>query len=299
MSILPTTLVAQTFKLSVAYNLTVTDQHGTGRTVSINSLGSDRYFRFCAAPNGDATASTATTEEAAVEFINHVQQRLNAGFSAVWSLSIIDQGLIKILYSGTGLGSITWDTNKIIRNLLGYTGNATSNLSNGAYVYGTYQPTHCLFCVGRETETPYAHERHAVAAARTRGGRVSAWFSGSRPVFSRFKSVLHPTTQSHQSSLAMYSTPIEPDRDPRTVSDAAGVAPPWSAMDFLGASWGHALGILPGTFQNEVAGTATVYDLAYLDPDSRESHKLTEASYIKQQLIDGLSFVVRAKGASL
>jgi hypothetical protein len=83
------------------------------------------------------------------------------------------------------------------------------------------------------------------------------------------------------------------------VSDAAGVTAPWSMLDFMGASWGHALGMLSGTFQDEVAGTATKYDLLYLLPDAKEANSLIDRSYIGQQMIKGLRFSVKEKGKAL
>lgn len=299
--IIPNSLIAQTFVLLIAYTLAVLDEYDDEdpRNVEVNPLDEPSYFRFIAAPNGNATASTATNEEAAVEFCNHLEQRLNAGLMVpVWTVRINSKGLVIITYLGTGTASITWDAGLVIRNLLGFTGTELTFTSMQQRT-ATYQPTHTVFLVGRETEAPYSHLRHDVAAVKTRGGRVSATFGGSRPVECMFDSSLHPTTQALQVSRDTWSTPIEPNRDPRIVSDAAGIAPPWSMFDFFGCNWGHALGALWGTFQDEVAATATTYDLVYMSPDSREQNILINRSFIAQQVARGLRFSVRNKAASL
>lgn len=297
----PNTCIAQTFVLLVAYTLVVIDQYNTptGRNVSVNSANAERYFRLICCANGDATASAATSELTAAEFLNHVQQRLNNGIAgAVWTVTITAEGFVKITYSGTGSASITWEAEHVIRNLLGFTGTSLS-FAAGQTRTATYQPTHCIFAVGRELNAPYEHQRQNVAAVQTRGGRVSAIFGGTRPTVVAFDSSLHPTTAAYQTSSAVYSTPIEPDRDPTTVSDAAGTSPPWSMLDFMGASWGHALGALWGTFQDEVAGVATKYDLVYLMPDAKEQNALIDRSYIGQQMVKGLRFSVKEKGKAL
>ena len=304
MSLLPTTLIAQTFRLTTSYTFTVKDQYNpvTARTITINPTAATKYFRFAACANGDATASAATTEEAAAEFLDHVQQRMNDSIAGpVWVLTLNDQGFSKVKYTGTGTGTVfVWDAGSIIRNLLGFTGSSISPaLGTNAFVLSTYQPTHTIYLIGRDIDSPYKHKRQNVSASQTRGGRVSAWSSGSRPVFSAFDSVIHPTNQGYQSSLGIYSSPIDPDRNSRVVTEAAGTSPPWSVMDFLGTGFGHACGILPGTFQAEVAGTATVYDLSYLTPESREENVLVERNYIGHQKLQGLEFVVRTKGDSL
>lgn len=300
MTISPTTLIAQTIKLTTPYTFTVKDQYDpvTARTITINPSGT-KYYRIAAAPNGDATASTATTEEAGVDLLNHITQRMNDSIATnVWAWTLSTNGFAKLTYTGTGTGTIfSWDAGSIIRNLLGFTGSSISPaLGTNAFVLGTYQPTHCVFVAGRETDSPHKHQRQTMGTSKTRGGRVSAWKSGKRPTLSEFDSVVHPTTLAYQTALALYSTPVEPERDPITVTVDPGVSPPWSMLDFMGTAHGHACGILPGTFQNEVAGTATAYDLAYLLPESREENVLIESSYLGQQRVNGLKFSLLARG---
>lgn len=294
----PTSLIAQTFELTANHNCTVVDQYNTptGRTVSINPDNTTRYFRFCAAANGNDTASGATSEESAAEMLDHVKRRLNAGTGGTpWLVSINSSGFVRITYVGTGSASITW-TSTTLRDGLGFTGNLT--FSSGQTQTAAYQPSHCYFLVGRETQSPYRANRHMVAAVKTRAGRVSALKSGSRPTETRFVSVLHPTSYAYQSSLAIYSTPIEPSSAYETVTDTFGAAQPWSMMHLAGC-WDHACGLLLGTFQAEVSSTATTYDLAYLDPESSEENELLEANFLGTQKIKELVFSVKTKGASL
>lgn len=298
MTILPNSLIAQTIHIPSNLTFSVKDQYNpsSARTVTLYAA----YYRIGCAANGDATASGATSELTAAELLNALTQRMNAGIATnVWSWGWTTTGRVKLTYSGTGTGEISaWDSGEVIKNLLGFTG-LTGSISSGQSATATYQPTHCVFLVGRDLVAPYEHQRQNVAAVQTRGGRVVAAFGGKRPLVVAFDSSLHPTTAAYQSSLALWSTPVEPDRDPVTVSDAAGVTAPWSMLDFMGASWGHALGMLSGTFQDEVAGTATKYDLLYLLPDAKEANSLIDRSYIGQQMIKGLRFSVKEKGKAL
>lgn len=298
---LPTTLLAQTVKLTVKATLTVKDQHGASRSIDINPADAERYFRISACAQGDATASAATTEETAAEFLHHVQTRLNNGVSAVWVVSLQTDGFVKIQYTGTGLGQITWDSGNTVRNILGFTGSATSNLGTNAYTVGSYQPGHVLFVVGRSTESHWRTNAAHITAFETRGGIVDAVIGGSSVEELSFDSELHPTNTTYQSSLAVYSTPIDTTgRNSRTVNlDAGGLAPPWSAKDFFNVARGSVIGALIGTFQTRLTGSTTTYDLCTISAKTQAEMQLREQSFLGAQRIKGIVLRRRTPEVSL
>lgn len=306
----PVALLAQTFSLSSAHQINITDSDATSpRSKNINSTAATLYFRHFIAADSTATASTATTQALAHKFNSHLQAVLNDGVTGtLWTVASdpVGTGRYKITYGGNGTGTITWDgtssTSTVPRNLCGFTANIS--LASGASVTATYQPTYALPVLNRARSPNWQRQPPAGAWATMPDGVVYGYRNSIRHARYQFTMTGHPTSSSLQASLESWGTPVYPDAVARwttpptssAVSASNNPAPPWSYWDFLDTAAGNAIGLY------DVAAAGSTYDLVYLDPkcwSADRSTAPTQQGNASLADLTDLTLLLKTKGVSL
>lgn len=263
---LPVAFIAQTFALGTTA-VSVTDSaHTMGGTVSVSPSGT-RYFRILAASAGDATASTATTEVAAVEFLNHLEQR----FGGLWEFGNDGfaqfTGKSRIKYVSTGTASLTLAGT--IAFLLGFEPGIYSFAENQERI-STYQMAGVFWALNTANGGGGFQRGKPVGAyAKLPDGRRYGWQLGVRSeVLWTFETIGHPADSTEQASLDAWGTPLRPDdkdrwKTPPLSPTDAGLEGSWSYWDFVDSAMGHDLGVYREGGSN--------YDLCHLDVSTWEA----------------------------
>jgi hypothetical protein len=303
---LPTTILATTFTLSSSYSITVTDDSRTGSaSVSINPAAATRYFRVFAAAAGDATASTALDETTAVDFLDHLERRLNVITGGLWTVALDTDGRVKITYNGDGTpnGAITWSST-VIKNILGFTSNI-SGLTTGASAKATYQPSWCFFANSRASDTNWRRIPVPAALVDMGDGSTYGFIGNNRRLERSFDCLGHPRTSALQASTDVWITPIESDNTSRALNVPASASdttatPPWDFWTWLDTSAGIMLGACLGTLQGCIAGTTTTYDQVNLTAKAHEADTAPiQANHDGKDTIKGIFLSLVARSVTL
>lgn len=254
----PTTLIAQPVTLATSYALTVTDNGGAARTVTVPA----GTYRMLLASVSAGTGTVAAPWETATK----ITALLNAASGAsVWGLTMLATGYLHWTYTGPVSGTITFDAGGVIRKMLGMSGSI--GLSSGASFDSNYQPPGCLFIATRASDTYWTSAGTMAAYGQLPTGETYGWESSITKQVRAFNLRLHPTNATAATALSSNVTPLYPDDESRirVPSGPVGAAPPWSAHDFVRTAGTKRLGAALGTFAARVAGTG-VFDEVYLTP---------------------------------
>jgi hypothetical protein len=272
-----TTTIHATFALSTSYTLTVTDDQGVGRSVTVGTAATTTYWRVGVAT---LSGSPSTTPGTPYHFLAYLQARLNAGGSAIWSVAINSAGFVVFTYTGVvRAGTITFpDT--IVRNVLGYQGNVACSMGGGTS-QAPYHPTHVFYSLGLSNSTNWSDDPPLAAIAGPRDGSTYGWSDSAALQTITFDSLFHPydwdaRTTLGLSATASAATPYQGSSTRRkTRSTTAGITPPYGGVDFFytvatnNSVVGMAkCGALLGNFQAALLGSVSTFDEVYLDPES-------------------------------
>lgn len=247
-------LLAQPFTLT-QQDLTVTDDVGTGRTVSLPA-GTYRTLLASGTPTGTAADPW--------ELLAKLEADLGI---ASWTVEMLSTGLVRITYIGAGTGEI--DLTTTLRNLLGHTGSATIGpLATSATWTADRQPTHCVFAAAAEDEGWQPGQGRA-AVQEMPDGSVYGWQDGRTRLLRRLTLTMLPRDDAARTTLGSSSTPAIAEvtyrLDPG--DGAPGQAPPWSVPQTLATAVGARCG-WTDDLQAVIAGTATTCDIVYLGAES-------------------------------
>lgn len=267
MAQLPTTVIQQPFSWSTSYDLTVTDDQGIGRTVTLGTLSTTTWWRTFLA--SAASPSTPSTDQAAPKrLLDHIAARLNAGGPDIWVLNVNTDGLVVFNYSGVvRAGTIVFPSDDV-RAPLGHVANVACAM--GGTSTAPYLPAHSVQFLNLTATDGWTRTPGFVAAARRPGGTVYGWSdrrTGRRKVFA---TQFIPFDWTKRTTLGAAASPMWPNDTTRYTqpSSAAGVSLPWSVHDFLSTCLGQRCGALLGTFQRVLTGSVTTYDVISVDPDT-------------------------------
>jgi hypothetical protein len=272
-----TSILNTTFKLLTSTVLTVTDDQGIGRSVTLATLSTDTFWRVYLASSA-SPGTPSTTAASPKSLLAHITNKLNAGGSAIWSVALNSAGFVVFTYTGvTRAGSITWP-GSIVENVLGFTSNISVTLpAGGANTQtATYHPQFSAYFISRENDTGWQDDGPLVAIAHPRGAAPYGWSDTSALVTRTFDAKWHPYTWSSRTSAGLSST--DPSGTPvwgdgsrwKTRSRTAGMTNPTGLNDFfaavaLNSSDGTNLcGALLGTYPEVRAGSVTTYDEVYV-----------------------------------
>jgi hypothetical protein len=268
-------MIAATFKLATSVVLTVTDDQGIGRSVTIATLSTDTYWRIKLASSA-SPGTPSTTPGSPKNILAHITNKLNAGGSAIWSATLNAAGFVVFAYSGVvRAGTITWP-GSILENTLGFTANVSVPM--GSSQTAAYHPSHTAYFISRENDTGWQNDPPLVAIARPRGGRPYGWSDTSAIVTRTFDAKWHPYTWSSRTSAGLSSTdggatPIWGDSSRwKTRTATAGMTLPFGLVDFFAICGLNSsvdglniCGASLGTFPEVTAGTTTTYDEVIVD----------------------------------
>lgn len=264
-----TTLIFCPVSLDTSYTLTVTDDSGAGRSVTINPSGTNYYLAFVKPSGG-----TGASEQLPLSLSTHLSSRLNNGTGhSYWSESPTAAGLVRLAYSGPTTGQITsWGSGNVIRTLLGF--DTTVSIASGGTQTAAYIPPYTLAAIGRARSTGWDRRKPRAAYATTDDGRSYGWSDSVRQMCQTFDLIGHASTRTVRSSLGAAGTPLYPDTasryttPPSTAVTSSNVpALPWSVLDFVDSAIGHDLYAFLGTYQTALTGGTTTMDRVQLDPD--------------------------------
>lgn len=295
-------MVAQSFGLTGPVTWPATDEHGAGRTVTLQASTGPVYYRVFL-----ASAGAPGTEAAPADLLAVMQSALNA-LGNIWVVTLTSLGLVSIQYTGTGTGAMT-----LPATLAAILGHSTSigPLDTGDYVLGTYQPTHCVFSGYLADDTGWERVRPRTVASQLPTGEVYG-ISDHQPGGRRMVTLaLHPKNQTVKAAWTlanpadpMLSTPVQAP-DTRFLSSwtgEPGQAPPWSVVDWLNTTTGQSLGVAFGNLQDIVAGSGDVtFDVCYLSADCIRSGGTTAPStpnWDARWDVSNVEFTLYAKGAT-
>jgi hypothetical protein len=280
-----TTALNATFALTTSYNLTVTDDQGVGRTVTIGTAATTTYWRIAIA-GAASPATPSTTAGSPKRLLDHIAAKLNAGGSDIWLLSVTTSGFVNIAYSGV-VRAGTIELGSVPRNLLGFA-DATPDISvpMGGSQTATHYPSHSAYFLGPANATNW---RDTPPLCSISEGRDGSSYSLTDTMGLReytFDGLYHPTKWSDRtvlgiSATASSATPIYGDSSRyKTRSAAAGVTPPWGLTDFMFACLSNGAtadmakcGAVIGTFQSVVGGSVTTFDEVYVSAETLTKSK--------------------------
>lgn len=258
---LPTSMLAQGLYLTPAFTtISLTDSAGASSFLLLAGW----YRIFLAPPIGTSDG----TETKPHELLGVIEAGLVADR---WSVRLQRTGRVKITYSGTGTGTISWSTGNAlaVRNLLGFTANIS--LTSGSSITGTYPPMGVLLMRAREKASDWIARAAGFAGSLAGNGVVSGRTDGRRILTQTFTSRLHPRTWAEASTFGAYTTPLFTLDNAATrrlqPSGPVGLDGAWSVDQFVTTALGRRLGMALGTLQELIAETRTDYEAGYLLPD--------------------------------
>jgi hypothetical protein len=295
MAELPTSLIDLGWKQLTAYTLTVTDQAGIGRTVTVGSAGT--WWRIQLA----VSSASGATELLAKPFLNGIQTALNAALANKWQLSLTAAGNVQFKYLGTGTGSITLPT--VIRNLLGFATDV-SGLTTGAVQTGFYLPAGCLYTIERAGDDGWNPEAPAVAMATLPAGQGTyGWMDSSSNMRRKFDLGKHPRYWSSRVATSAGATPMLPDDRARWFVRAASLeacTPPFSLLDLVRMALGRRCGAALSNVQTMIATPAGFqYELVAIDEETIGASLPLQAmspGYIERQTWKGFGVILLSPG---
>lgn len=256
-------LFAQSYILTGAHNVSVTDSAGTN-TRNLNVDTGTHYYRTFLA----AQTAGVGTEAAPSDLLYTVETQLNA---ARWSVRLRSNGLVRITYLGAGTGTITWSSTTI-RKLLGFSG-TVGPLATNAYTEGDYLPTHCIFAIAFNQDSGFRRIAPKVAGVELPTGVASVWSDRTQGYSREGTIILAPRDWSSRTTLDAAGTPMMPVNtslwlQPASASNGPDPAqtPPWSISDQLGVQLSQRWGCAFGDLQTLIAGTTTAFDVCSVRP---------------------------------
>lgn len=274
-----TTALNATFTLSTSYTLTVTDDQGIGRSVTIGTAATTTYWRVCIASSASAT-TPSTTVGSPKSLCAHIEAQLNAGGSAIWDVMPNTNGFITFTYTGIVRNGTVTFPDTIVRNALGFQANVAASMGGGTSS-GSYHPTHSAYFLGAANATNWLDDPPMGAFSTPRDGSTFGFADASAVQTYTFDGLFHPYDWAARTTLglsatASSATPYQGDSSRRkTRSTTAGITPPYGLVDFFAtcalnnstASMAKC-GALLGTYQTALSGSTTTFDEVFVDPET-------------------------------
>ena len=266
MAKLPRTMIALPVRWTGAFNATVSDDVGAGRTVAV--ISGALWTRVFLAPSTGGTSETAPTD-----LLRHVEAQLNAGGGS-WAVTLRDTGRVRIAYNGSGTGSITWGASSAVRNALGITGNLS--LPSGTYEDGDYLPAHCWYPYSLDNDSGFRAEHSLAVGAMLSSGQVVAYDEGVQLVDRAFRVRFAPASETVRSAKGWYSHPYWPPEDAttrRTAPTIASASTPvaWTVHETLSCALGLRVAYVIANLQDLIAATSSRYYVGAFGPDPLRS----------------------------
>ena len=237
-----------------ASSLTVTDDGGPGRTVTVLA----GWYAILLA---NALGTGAELDPA--ELLGAIETALGA---SQWSVTLRPSGRVRLTYLGTTPGKIAW-ASTTLRNVLGFA-DPVGPLSTGQWAEGEYQPTHGLYA---ETalDGGWQVEPGRVAGGVMPDGVSYGWQDGLGGQRREVTLRLLPKTSAEALTLDTEATPaLAPvERVVLLGADEPGQAPPWSCADTQATAVGRLCG-WTDDLQGVIAGTVTTIERVSIDTAS-------------------------------
>lgn len=229
-----------------------------GRNISLSGT----YWRVFAAQSAWTGANRSTPKE----LLAALAAAANAGPGAPhWAVTLRPSGVVRVAWNGpSGAATWTWSSTAL-RNVLGFTG--TLNFAApGAFVDGTHQPLFCVFSHNaRKNSTGMVPVPRRMAVGQTDGGGQYAWVASKAGATWTADLATHPydsaaKTALNANAVCAPGTVLWPDDTARwqtpVSAPAAGLAGPWSLVDFFNTVPGTIVGAYFGNLQAALASTS-------------------------------------------
>lgn len=257
-------LIAQTVTIPSGTTVALTDDNGTGRSVTITA---GRYRLFAA-----QTAGGAGTEANPWELLHKLRTLFD---TTQWNLTLLSNGRVRVTYLGAAAnGKIVW-TSAAVGYLLGFDA-TTGPMSTGGAVDGAYLPSHAVF-FGASTDTGWTRAPGRFSGARMPSGVVYGWGDSLGGATRKLTLRLIPKDEAARAALiSADATTVPPTScfgpSSRWVSPATNEPAqvlPWGAIETIATSGARSLGVMIGTLQTAVATPANAaFDRCYFTPET-------------------------------
>jgi hypothetical protein len=274
-----TTVLQATLVLTDDTVLTVTDDQGIARSVTIATNNTSTYWRPFVAY--DTSPTTPSTDAASPKNLcAHIKAQLNAGGSSIWSVLPNAAGFIVFTYTGiVRNGTITFpDT--ILRNVLGFQANVACSMGGGTS-QSSYHPTHTAYFLGPSNATNWVDDPPEAILAEPRDGSTYGPSDSAAVQTYTFKGLFHPYDWTARTTLGLAATdgsatPYQGDSSRRKArSTTAGITPPYGLVDFRSTCTLNnstpslaKCGAVIGLYQSVLTGGVSTFDDVYLSADT-------------------------------
>lgn len=257
-------LIAQAYRIPSGWALTVDDDLGAGRALTMTA---GWYRTFAAQGN-----TGAGTELNPYELLFHLRQVLD---SANWNVSMRPSGLVRITYLGLAPdGMIVWGAGGL-DNLLGFATDI-GPVATGQHTDATSLPTHCVF-FGPCDDSGWTRAPGRFSGARMPSGRVYGWGDSLQGLTRKLTLKLLPKDTATRDALIAAdpdSVPPTPCFGPMSRVTNPGTnepaqVPPWGAIETFATAGGRSLGVMLGTLQTAIANPGSApFDHCYFAPET-------------------------------
>ena len=296
---LPRSLIALPVRWTTSLDATVTDDAGVGRSVTMIASGT-LWTRTFLAP-----ATGGTSQNTPKDLLRHIDAALNAAPApgGQWSVTMTAAGRVRIAYSGSGTGAVTWGAAVAVGRALGFSGNLS--IPTGTHVDGDTLPAFCWFPYSLDSDTGFRAEHSLLSAALHANGAVTAFDEGTQLVTRTFRARYAPATESVRTTRALYATPFYPPSDEPTRWTAPSIVPEdcpeaWTVHETLSCAIGLRCAYALGDLQSLIAGSSTGYYEGAVDPESVRSRgdraALSVAAYSSLVDVPSITLSMRTTG---
>lgn len=257
-------LIAQAFEIPAGTTMSVDDDLGSGRTVTMTP----GFYRTFAAQGNTG----AGTEVNPYELIFRLRQELDP---SNWNVSIRPNGKVRITYLGLAPnGAITWGSGPL-SNLLGFLTDI-GPVATGQHTDADYLPTHCIFFAACE-DSGWGRSPGRFSGARMPNGKVYGWGDRLQGRTCTLTLRLLPKDNATRDAIIAAdanAVPPTPCFGPtsRATSPATGEPGqvfPWGAVETIATAGGKSLGVMLGTLQTAIANPGgAAFEHCFFTPET-------------------------------
>lgn len=257
-------LIAQAYELGAGYSMTVDDDVGVGRSVTMTA----GFYRTFAAQGNTGTGTVLNP----YELLFRLRQELDP---SQWNVMMRADGHVRIVYTGLAPdGQIVWNSGSL-SNLLGFLTDI-GPMATGQHQDGEELPTHCVFFAACE-DGGWLRTGGRFSGSRMPSGRVYGFGDRLQGLTRRLTLRLIPKSAEVRNALIATEVDCVPpspcfgpmSRATNPGAGEPGQVPPWGAVETVATAGARSLGVMLGTFQAAVSNPGgAVFEHCYFTPDT-------------------------------
>jgi hypothetical protein len=197
-------------------------------------------------------------------------QKIREICSNYFIFSLESNGHVKITYNGLASGEISFVSSSIVKNMLGFN-TASITFTSGSSNTATYQPYGAVFTINRANDQGWNRTLSQGAYQELPNGNVYGWSDGYVKSTKKQDLRFLPTDQSYKDTTGSPATPCFPVTKSEWMQPALlenGYTPPFTFSHFLYMTPGKPVRAVHSTFQSNVSGSDTSFEVVYIRPDT-------------------------------